>query len=158
MDTLIPLIGLSFLFFISALVFTIARGQTKRKQTASKSKHSSFKKGAFDSDNAEDYRSKHSKRNSTKKLFSAVSIAHDLDNCCAAVQSLGNVRYLNKEAPLVPLRNCSQKDQCACRYVHHNDRRTGQRRNTYTSIAEDALEENRRANTAKRGRRFTDAV
>ncbi len=152
---LIPIIGLAFLLFISAMIFTIARGQSKRKASTKTTKRS-FAKGALDTDNAEDYLSKHDKRNTARKMFSAVSIAHDMNNCCVAVQSLGNVRFLNKEAPLVPLKNCSQKDQCECRYIHHADRRTGQRRNTYTSIAEDALDVDRRNAVGKRGRRFTD--
>ena len=79
-----------------------------------------------------------------------------MNNCCDAVQNLGNVRFLNREAPLVPLKNCTQKATCSCRYVHHADRRIGQRRTTFTSIQEDALDENRRVSNSKGGRRHSD--
>jgi len=154
MANLIPIISLAFLCLIVSIVVIVVRGQLNKK-TSVKPKRT-FVKGRFDSDNAEDYQSKHKKSSVAKKSFSAVSIAHDMTNCCEDVQALSNVRYLNKEAPLIPLRSCSQKDQCACRYVHHSDRRKGQRRNTFTTIQEDALDNNRRKNIKVRGRRAND--
>lgn len=153
MNDLINVLAIAFFLFVLFLAFTFIRGQNIHKQTSTKKR--AFK-GALDSDNEEEYRSKHSKTNTAKNLFGAVSIAHELNNCCVAVTRLGNVRYLNKEAPLLPLRNCSQKDRCSCRYVHHNDRRASQRRNTFTTIQEDALDQDRRKDTGNRGRRFTD--
>lgn len=48
---------------------------------------------------------------------------------CAAVQAMTDRRYLSTEAPLgLPIKNCTQADDCACRFKHHADRRTGDRR------------------------------
>lgn len=151
---LIPVIALGLLLFIATVVVIIARGQMKRSTSEPNTKKK-FKKNYLDNDNAEDYRAQHSKENTARNLFSAVSIAHDMHGACEDVQALGNVRFLSKEAPMIPLKNCSRKQQCDCRYVHHKDRRRGQRRNSFMTIASDARNEERRAE-AQRGRRFTD--
>ena len=36
-------------------------------------------------------------------------------------------RYLSREAPILPLPTCNSKG-CACRYLHHDDRRSGEDR------------------------------
>jgi hypothetical protein len=41
---------------------------------------------------------------------------------CVAVTKLLNQRYLSKEAPVLPLKDCTEP-ACTCRYRHHDDRR-----------------------------------
>jgi len=49
---------------------------------------------------------------------------------CAAAEQLGEVRFLPNEAPSLPLPGCSASE-CACSFVHYDDRRDDIRRNTY---------------------------
>lgn len=49
---------------------------------------------------------------------------------CAAAGQLGEVRFLPNEAPSLPLPGCSAPE-CACSFVHYDDRRDDIRRNTY---------------------------
>jgi len=49
---------------------------------------------------------------------------------CAAAEQLGEVRFLPNEAPSLPLPGCSAPE-CACSFVHYDDRRDDIRRNTY---------------------------
>ena len=41
---------------------------------------------------------------------------------CEAVTQLLGQRYLSKDAPLLPLKACTEP-ACTCRYRHHDDRR-----------------------------------
>lgn len=41
---------------------------------------------------------------------------------CQAVEALAGNKYLSKDAPKLPLRDCTEP-QCSCRYRHHEDRR-----------------------------------
>jgi hypothetical protein len=43
---------------------------------------------------------------------------------CEPAKQLGAQRFLSKEAPLLPLANCTARS-CRCAYVHHEDRRMG---------------------------------
>jgi hypothetical protein len=58
--------------------------------------------------------------------FQAVAVKAGKGACDAARQ-LGEKRFLAKEAPPLPLQNCTAKD-CRCRYVHYDDRRGDERR------------------------------
>ncbi len=58
--------------------------------------------------------------------FHAVSIKFDADACLHA-KALQGRRYLAREAPALPLKNCDA-DACNCRFVHHEDRRSGKDR------------------------------
>jgi hypothetical protein len=49
---------------------------------------------------------------------------------CEAAKNLAGTRYLSDEAPRLPVPGCSAQE-CACRYVHHDDRRHELRRNPY---------------------------
>jgi len=49
---------------------------------------------------------------------------------CEAAQHLGNVRFLSREAPDLPVPGCTEQT-CACSYIHHDDRREDDRRNPY---------------------------
>jgi len=46
---------------------------------------------------------------------------------CAASEKLHGVRFLSREAPRLPLRDCDNPN-CRCVYVHREDRRAGPRR------------------------------
>lgn len=51
-------------------------------------------------------------------------------HACEAACHLGDIRYLPDEAPALPVSGCTAH-KCACRYVHHDDRRDDDRRNPY---------------------------
>lgn len=53
---------------------------------------------------------------------------------CKAVHELGSVRYLADEAPRLPVPGCTAA-QCACSFIHHDDRRDDDRRNPYGQYA-----------------------
>ncbi len=55
--------------------------------------------------------------------YHCVSIRSRKDACGAAKQVIGK-RFLAREAPAVPLADCTAK-QCRCHYAHHEDRRVG---------------------------------
>ncbi len=58
--------------------------------------------------------------------FHAVSIKFDADACLHA-KALQGRRFLAREAPTLPLGNCDAA-KCNCRFVHHDDRRSGKDR------------------------------
>ena len=73
-------------------------------------------------------------------------------NPCAAVSAVDGVRFLSKEAPMLPLPDCTNPD-CRCTYQHFDDRRTGPRRDSEVGLPSKPPEEERRV---KRGRRHDD--
>jgi hypothetical protein len=48
--------------------------------------------------------------------------------CCEAVRGQIGTRYLSRDAPRLPLAQCSRAEACACSYKHHVDRRGQPRR------------------------------
>ncbi len=58
--------------------------------------------------------------------FHAVSIAVGA-HACDAAKAFAGQRYFSREAPRLPLADCSNPD-CRCRYEHHDDRRAQARR------------------------------
>ncbi len=59
--------------------------------------------------------------------YHAVSISPGLFVCSEA-KKLSGVRFLSREAPTLPFKNCDSLE-CRCRYQHHEDRRQqGERR------------------------------
>jgi hypothetical protein len=58
--------------------------------------------------------------------FHAVAVKHSKVACNAVIQ-LEERRFLAKDAPRIPLPNCTAKN-CSCRYVHYDDRRDDERR------------------------------
>jgi hypothetical protein len=48
--------------------------------------------------------------------------------CCDAARSFIGTRFLSREAPRLPLAQCSAAEACSCSYRHHPDRRTTPRR------------------------------
>jgi hypothetical protein len=77
------------------------------------------------------------------------------ENACAAVQALRQRRYLSREAPRLPLADCTNPAGCHCRYRHFEDRRDGPRRDAETGASgiRRAPDVNRRSG---RGRRSSD--
>lgn len=61
--------------------------------------------------------------------FHCVEIRH-LDDACDAVKRFGDKRFLPGEAPEIPVAGCDAVT-CSCRYVHHEDRRHGDRRTPF---------------------------
>lgn len=87
--------------------------------------------------------------------FHAVSIVTGARACDAAKQ-LADKRFLSRDAPPLPLKNCGSS-QCECRYVHHGDRRKGGRRVHDLGVALDGYFDGaEQRDKSKRGRRKTD--
>jgi hypothetical protein len=77
-------------------------------------------------------------------------------NACRAAQGLDGRRFLPQDAPALPLSACTEK-RCACRYVHHADRRDDDRRDPYSRISNITLEHlHERRRGWDRRRRVTD--
>jgi hypothetical protein len=88
------------------------------------------------------------------QTFHAVSIQAGR-NCCRAARELQGHRFLSREAPSLPLKDCSS-DNCMCHYQHHDDRRRGPRRARDMGVAMDGwLEVDQRVQKG-RGRRKSD--
>jgi hypothetical protein len=52
---------------------------------------------------------------------------------CSEASDIAGQRFLATEAPEIPLPGCTSSN-CECRFVHHNDRRSGKdRRSPFTS-------------------------
>ena len=93
----------------------------------------------------------------TKKIvqsFHAVTIQPGR-LCCHEARALQGQRFLSREAPTLPLRNCTC-DNCACLYQHYDDRRAGPRRARDMGVAIDGwIDVDKRVETG-RGRRKSD--
>src|SRR5205809_808772 len=60
--------------------------------------------------------------------FHAVEIV-SVGSCCQAARETRELRFLSSESPpTLPLAACDFPAACRCRYRHHEDRRTYQRR------------------------------
>jgi hypothetical protein len=64
---------------------------------------------------------------SVKGSWKAVAILADDSACAAAIQLRGK-RFLSRNAPRLPLPECTKQDQCLCKYRHLTDRRGPPRR------------------------------
>lgn len=63
---------------------------------------------------------------SPSNRFHGVTIHFPAD-ACPAVRMYESTKFLAKEAPRLPLENCTAP-RCHCRYEHYDDRRTEERR------------------------------
>jgi hypothetical protein len=64
--------------------------------------------------------------------FHAVSVRVGR-KACMAVKTVEGQRFLAVEAPQLPLAECSNAEDCECRFIHHEDRRSGHdRRSPYS--------------------------
>lgn len=55
-------------------------------------------------------------------------------DACDAVRRIGDKRFLSGEAPEIPVPGCDAA-KCSCSYVHHQDRRRGDRRHRFPNLA-----------------------
>ena len=75
--------------------------------------------------------------------------------CCHEARALQGQRFLSREAPTLPLRNCTC-ETCSCLYQHYDDRRAGVRRARDMGVAIDGwVDVDKRVETG-RGRRKSD--
>ena len=84
----------------------------------------------------------------------AVSVAPGY-HCCAEAKALEGQRFLSRDAPPLPLKDCNRGAECSCRYEHHEDRRKGPRRARDIGVTVDGWYEGEQRGS-KRGRRKTD--
>jgi hypothetical protein len=76
-------------------------------------------------------------------------------NSCEAAQACRGKRFLSKQAPRLPLAECTAPGSCPCAYKHHNDRRGNPRRKSeVTGLKRTNTSTTERR--ATRGRRETD--
>lgn len=87
--------------------------------------------------------------------YHAVSIAPG-PRACAAAQGLRGKRFLSREAPALPLKNCSS-GECTCHYEHHDDRRIGPRRARDMGVSIDGYDGTEKRARVKRGRRHGES-
>jgi hypothetical protein len=76
-------------------------------------------------------------------------------HCCREARELHGQRFLSREAPSLPLKNCSSEN-CECHYQHHDDRRDRPRRARDLGVAMDGWTETDLRAQKGRGRRKTD--
>jgi hypothetical protein len=91
---------------------------------------------------------------SIPKQWHAISIDAKASSCAAA-QELRKKRFLSKEAPILPLANCSNPGSCPCTYKHHDDRRGKSRRGDGTGMTGNAKKHGDERRIS-RGRRSDD--
>jgi len=88
----------------------------------------------------------------TPTRWHAVSIVASAKSCDAA-RALKARRFLSKDAPRLPLAECSHPSNCSCTYRKHADRRAGPRREEEKTGLRRPGDQERRT---RRGRRSTD--
>jgi hypothetical protein len=88
------------------------------------------------------------------KPWHAVMIAPG-PRACQAARGLREHRFLSREAPPLPLKECDSAE-CTCRYEHFDDRRKGPRRAHEMGVAIDGYEDAEKRAKQKRGRRKVD--
>ncbi len=93
---------------------------------------------------------------SVKGSWKAVAILAN-DEACAAARLLRGKRFLSRNAPRLPLPECSKQDSCDCKYRHLGDRRGPPRRagdeGTFLRPVRKTLKEQRRPGERREPRR-----
>jgi len=92
----------------------------------------------------------------TKSCYRGVRVVANSDECCQAVKTIANERYLLEETPMLPLSLCDAA-VCNCTYERFDDRREGFRRTsdvTFDMAGQLRSQENR--NSHSPGRRSRD--
>jgi hypothetical protein len=84
----------------------------------------------------------------------AVSVVSGSQSCAAA-RALKERRFLSREAPRLPLPDCTQAELCRCSYRKYADRRTGPRRDE-EQLGRRQTRDTGTERRAGRGRRRTD--
>ncbi len=90
---------------------------------------------------------------SALRPFQAISINPGAP-CCTSAKKVDKYRFLAKNAPQLPLSECTMRATCKCRYAKQDDRRSGTRRDGEFGLksALFSAEERRRS----KGRRKDD--
>jgi len=92
---------------------------------------------------------------SGKDAWKAVAILPG-DSACPAARELRSKRFLSRNAPRLPLADCTKQDQCECKYRHLPDRRGAHRRAGDDGVfrpVKSALKEQRRPGERRAPRR-----
>lgn len=100
---------------------------------------------------------KRERHEAESNTYHCVSIENEA-SCCEQVEAIKGTRFLSKEAPNIPMKDCTQA-QCQCYYQHFDDRRqAGNDRRVDYGMTKDLFgafgEHNRR--DKPKGRRLTD--
>jgi hypothetical protein len=94
------------------------------------------------------------------KPYAAVKIRPIKHQSCDAAYEASYKIFLVREAPILPLRDCTRPGQCRCSYVHYDDRRHSRRRSVNIQTQDlhiDSYSNDReRRQGRRRGRRKTD--
>lgn len=53
---------------------------------------------------------------------------HAAGTCCQAAKDLHDRRFTTSSVPMLPLRDCTLSDSCACKYLKDKDQRRGEDR------------------------------
>jgi hypothetical protein len=86
--------------------------------------------------------------------YHAVSVV-PCPGACPAARGLKGKRFLSREAPSLPLANCSVAG-CRCAYRHHDDRRAEDRRGGERRMGQAAATRSGPDRRRSLGRRVTD--
>jgi len=86
--------------------------------------------------------------------FHAVTIATG-PRACAAARQLRDHRFLSRDAPPLPLKDCSCSN-CECRYEHYKDPRQIGAGARDLGVSIDGYTEDEKRGSSHRGRRKTD--
>ncbi len=87
--------------------------------------------------------------------FHAVAIVPG-ERACAEAKDLLGKRFLSREAPALPLKNCGSA-RCECRYEHYEDRRKSKRRAHDLGVSIDGFDGDDHRQKSRRDRRKTQA-
>ena len=85
-----------------------------------------------------------------KEAWHSVSIIRGRQACAAVVQ-LNGQKWLSAQAPQLPIKGCDK--QCECRYRHHADRRSADRRETSGLVSAPPKDGERRTGQIDRRRK-----
>jgi hypothetical protein len=88
-----------------------------------------------------------------KEAWHSVSIIRGRQ-ACAAVVALNGRKWLSAEAPQLPIQGCDAT-QCDCRYRHHADRRSADRRETTGLVSAPPKDGERRTGRVDRRNKET---
>lgn len=86
--------------------------------------------------------------------FHAVTIATG-PRACAEARALRDQRFLSRDAPPLPLKDCACAN-CECHYEHYDDRRKGGRRARDLGVSIDGYTGEDQRASPRRGRRKSD--
>jgi len=87
------------------------------------------------------------------KPFQSIGIYHGTV-CCAAAKNIDGQRFLAKHAPQLPLKECTLRSKCECKYIKFSDRRSSPRRLIEYGIKSTLFGASERRN--RQGRRSKD--